>query len=231
MNLLWGKSAGLCAFPDCRLKLTSTNRITEDGYLIGEMAHICGSKEGANRYNPKMTDAERDDYENLVLLCPTHHTVIDKDENESRFSAQSLLDLKSKHEEYVERIFLNSSFESVVDVARYLLPVFSENLDALENFGPNSIIAKSNPQSDAYEIWSTERIATILPNNKLILSTLMTNRQLFGREFSALFARYRSHVVSYEQWVLENISYEGVVPFPETLPAKLEELCDASKSK
>ncbi|HAY96656.1 HNH endonuclease, partial [Shewanella sp.] len=54
------------------------------------MAHIKGNKLGSNRYDPEQTDVERDSYENLILLCPTHHTLIDKAENESEFSVELL---------------------------------------------------------------------------------------------------------------------------------------------
>jgi len=50
------------------------------------MAHICGDKPGANRHDAGQTDAERDDYQNLILLCPTHHTLIDRKENESVYT-------------------------------------------------------------------------------------------------------------------------------------------------
>lgn len=229
MKILWGKSGGLCAFPDCCQKLISPNNGSENAYLIGEMAHIQGSKSGASRYNADMTMKERDDYENLILLCPTHHTIIDEPENEETYSVALLQKFKSDHESFVERVFLKQSFETDTQVAEFLLPIFAENLDALENFGPNSQIAKSRPHSDAHEIWLQERIVTILPNNKLILNTLLSNRHHFGGEFSALFARYRSHVASYESWVMGKHSYDGVIRFPAELPAKLKELKDARK--
>src|SRR3546814_4559574 len=62
------------------------------------MAHICGDKPGSNRHNPDQTDAERDDYRNLILLCPTHHTLIDRKENEAAYPVELLLEMKAAHE-------------------------------------------------------------------------------------------------------------------------------------
>src|SRR3546814_14625787 len=44
------------------------------------------------------SDAERDDYRNLILLCPTHHTLIDRKENEAAYPVELLLEMKAAHE-------------------------------------------------------------------------------------------------------------------------------------
>ena len=98
MKLLWGNSAGRCSFSKCSIKLTSSNHINEVGCIIGEMAHIAGAKETANRHDRTMSAKQRDDYRNLILLCPTHHTLIDKNESESKFTTADLLEMKAAHE-------------------------------------------------------------------------------------------------------------------------------------
>ena len=42
---------------------------------------------------------ERDQYDNLILLCPTHHSVIDK--NPDEWSVEKIQDLKKSHESWV----------------------------------------------------------------------------------------------------------------------------------
>jgi len=54
-------------------------------YTIGEMAHIRGENPGSNRHDENQTAEQRNDYENLILLCPNHHTLIDKRENEGLY--------------------------------------------------------------------------------------------------------------------------------------------------
>jgi hypothetical protein len=46
--------------------------------IIGEICHIEGEGGKSARYNPNMTQEERKSFNNLILLCPTHHTLIDK---------------------------------------------------------------------------------------------------------------------------------------------------------
>ncbi len=44
--------------------------------MIGVEAHIIGERSGAARYEP-LPGAERDAYENKILLCPTDHALVD----------------------------------------------------------------------------------------------------------------------------------------------------------
>jgi hypothetical protein len=46
-----------------------------------------------------MPEPERDRYYNLILLCPTHHTIVDKSETD--FTIDALLQMKSSHETWV----------------------------------------------------------------------------------------------------------------------------------
>jgi len=77
IKLLWSNAAGRCSFTGCNERLTVEQAAEFAPYTIGEMAHIKGNKAGSNRYDESQPDTERDSYENLILLCPNHHTRID----------------------------------------------------------------------------------------------------------------------------------------------------------
>jgi hypothetical protein len=64
--------------------------------LTGEVCHIKGARLGSARYDPSQTDLERHAYANLVLMCPTHHTVIDDDE--VAYTVERLSKIKAAHE-------------------------------------------------------------------------------------------------------------------------------------
>src|SRR3954454_12821398 len=91
IKLLWANAAGRCAFPDCGALLCTPESGSAAPYTIGEMAHIRGEKPGASRHDAGQTAKERNSYANLILLCPTHHTLIDKPENETSYSVNLLL--------------------------------------------------------------------------------------------------------------------------------------------
>jgi len=99
------KSGNLCAFKDCRKSLTSDGEKSEPA-LIGEAAHIYGENAGTDkkkpsaRYRADMSDDERNHYNNLIYLCPTCHTKIDKQEDD--FPADMLFQVKAEHEQWVE---------------------------------------------------------------------------------------------------------------------------------
>lgn len=94
---LWAKSGNCCAI--CKQKLIMSNANGLD-YNIGEECHIVSSKVSGPRYETGLVNY--DVYENLILLCRNHHKTIDDVSNLSKYSKQCLLDIKSKHESWVE---------------------------------------------------------------------------------------------------------------------------------
>jgi len=70
--------------------------------LLGEQAHIVGKEVGSARSQSVLTDEERDSYHNLILLCPTHHSLVDK--NPEDYPVEKMFILKSEHESWVDSI-------------------------------------------------------------------------------------------------------------------------------
>lgn len=64
------------------------------------ICHIEAAEEGGQRHNRDMTDKERADYPNLILLCPSHHKVTD---NVTVYTVEKLKAMKSEHEAAVRR--------------------------------------------------------------------------------------------------------------------------------
>jgi len=74
------RSGDRCAFPGCPRNLTLDATSNSDAVVTGETAHIAGENSTAARYDPTMTDEERNHYNNLIYLCGDHHTQIDEQE-------------------------------------------------------------------------------------------------------------------------------------------------------
>src|SRR5258708_5196077 len=91
IKLLFARSGNRCAFPKCTAPMAFNETLT------GEVCHIKGARPGSARYDASQSDADRHDYKNLILMCPTHHTVIDDDED--AYSVEYLLKLKSLNEQ------------------------------------------------------------------------------------------------------------------------------------
>jgi len=91
---LFAKSGNQCAFPGCQAKLVI------GGTVIAEICHIRARRKNGPRYDPNLSAKERDECRNLLLLCPTHHTLIDKDA--AKFTPELLLDIKEIHERFAD---------------------------------------------------------------------------------------------------------------------------------
>ena len=101
-KLLWGRAHNLCSFATCWQALTAdeVDGRTGEGFavVVGEEAHIRSGSAGGPRYDPDYPGADVDKYENLMLLCPTHHSLIDA-HNGDAYDAKTLVKMKRRHEE------------------------------------------------------------------------------------------------------------------------------------
>jgi hypothetical protein len=97
VKTLFALSCNRCAFPGCDERLADSQW---EG-VRADLAHIRGERVGAPRYDPDMTDAERNAVENIVILCPNHHREIDRLRPQD-WSAGDLMRLKAEHEEGCE---------------------------------------------------------------------------------------------------------------------------------
>jgi len=97
IKILWGRSGNRCAI--CKILLTQDKKAVNASITLGEQAHIVGEKENASRGRSKLTTEERNSYHNLILLCPNHHTEVDK--NPEDWPIEKLHLIKSRHELWV----------------------------------------------------------------------------------------------------------------------------------
>jgi len=117
------KSGNLCALPDCRKEIILDGNGIDPSAIVGELAHIKGEKLGVKRYDQNMTDQQRNNHENLILVCPSCHTKIDNQPN--TYTVEELLRIKSEHEAWVRNSLksevINVSFAELSVVTRYLV--------------------------------------------------------------------------------------------------------------
>lgn len=105
IKLLWGRAANKCSFPDCKIRLSVDG--CNGSYPVGEQAHIVAEEPTGPRGNSPLSSTERNTYHNLILLCPTHHTIIDRDP--IGYPVEKLHIIKSEHELWVEETFSSPS--------------------------------------------------------------------------------------------------------------------------
>lgn len=210
LKKLWGLSAGRCSHPDCNYQcVNALNKDADDEHtIIGEMAHIIAQSPSGPR---GQTSPGKDIYENLILLCPTHHREIDKSP-EGTFSIEEIHEWKNKHEKRVRDSLEINELDSIEIVARTIKKLLIQNHSIWKTYGPESDEAISNPLSSAYKIWELRKLDTIVVNNKKIINTLESTLDLFNLDEYPIIYEFIEHASGFESNCYER--KEGVKRFP-----------------
>lgn len=192
-KLLWGRAAGLCSNPSCRTDLTA---VLEDrrSYNIGEMAHVIARNENGPR---GVAGGGEDNYENLILLCPSCHRHIDK-APEGEYTVEQLFEWKKQHEEEIRSVGTEKKYIQAEELKRAVTMLLLENRMIWEEYGPESATATTDPGSNSHEIWELRKPQTIFPNNQKILNLITANIDLLNGNEYRLFLMFKSHAVSFE---------------------------------
>lgn len=95
---LWSKSGNRCAI--CKKKLVYKIEKVTRNFIIGEECHIISSKKMGPRGSISKLE-DYDVYENLILLCPDHHKLID--EFPETYTHDLIHNIKQNHEDWIEQ--------------------------------------------------------------------------------------------------------------------------------
>jgi RNA polymerase sigma factor (sigma-70 family) len=95
VKTLFALSRNVCSFIDEDRRFACEEHLTDPSWkkVKAEIAHIRGLNPGSARFDHNYVDPN--DFENLILLCPNHHNVID-DLEPDRFTVHVLLAMKHK---------------------------------------------------------------------------------------------------------------------------------------
>ncbi len=99
---LWGKAAGRCQYEGCPARLW-LDSLTKVEFNTAYIAHIIADKPNGPRGHPVFSEQLKSDISNLMLMCDTHHRLIDK-EDVAGHSVETLVEMKRRHEERVELV-------------------------------------------------------------------------------------------------------------------------------
>lgn len=90
-------SGNECAEPTCTKKLVASDGIS----IISKICHIEAASKDGPRFNESMTEDERRGFDNLILLCDEHHTIIDNKQNVKKYPVELLKQWKGNHEKKI----------------------------------------------------------------------------------------------------------------------------------
>lgn len=162
-KLLWGRAASHCAMPSCRRTLAHQSDFSAAAVLIGEEAHIVAKSPDGPRGDSPLSPEQRDEYSNLILLCPTDHALIDKAPED--FSVGFLFDMKAEHEAWVRSTLRAASnpadekWAALVDnlTARLSLDTWHADVSSLLSGGEASMAVSTEERLRACLHWIATR--------------------------------------------------------------------------
>ena len=154
VKTLFAASGGVCAFPACTTRLVHR----DSGAMLGEMCHIHAVSPGGPRHNSDQDTSERNDVDNLIILCPTHHSLVDQ--APSTYTASALRQMKGQHETRVAAMMESAGVaidnQQAVDFARQvavesvdfaIIVALRRELDALKVHFPELMQVSAGPDS------------------------------------------------------------------------------------
>jgi hypothetical protein len=216
---LWGLSAGRCSYPSCNQECITF--VDSDLIVLGEMAHVIAKSPTGPRGVP--TGGE-DTYENLVLLCPTHHAEVDK-APAGVYPREVILRWKKVHEAGVAAALRSPVFNTRTELCAYIKHRLVENKTLWAAYGPESAAARKNPYSNLYRLWQFRKLSTIVPNNRKIIDAIQRNSHFFDGSQYEIARSFVEHAEGFEQSSYERL--EDIPRFPTTFEEVINECSKA----
>lgn len=150
-KLLWVRSGNECAFPGCPQALAIFG-LEGELTVVGEEAHIVSRSPDGPRGNQEVPRGLINGVPNLILLCPTHHRIIDEQPN--IYPVEALRDIKDSHENRVRerqesektlRILTSEQFPEICEGAKtFAVWRVGDTLLAACAFGSDPVKVSSN---------------------------------------------------------------------------------------
>jgi hypothetical protein len=96
LKILFALSGNKCAHPGCKVPIITNATLDSTDLVVGQISHIYAHSDKGPRGKPGMTEKERNQADNLMLFCPTHHVIVDG--QHETYTAAVLLGWKQHHE-------------------------------------------------------------------------------------------------------------------------------------
>jgi hypothetical protein len=161
---------------------------------IAEMAHVIPHGDAGPRYQDR-PDAgfDADAFENLILLCPTCHTKIDKDPD--GYPRNTLLMWKETHLANLASKQGIKAYGDRQQARAAVAGLSAENHAVWEKYAPvDGSQFEYDPESAASRAWSQRMRSVILPNHYRIEAIIQANMALLEDDERKAFAAYKEHV-------------------------------------
>ncbi len=216
--MLLARSGGHCANPACRADLFPDVHATKIA-SIKEMAHVIAQSEKGPRGDAELSISERDEYENIVLLCPTCHTLVDKMKLQDLYDEALLQEWKREHEQRIRDAVDVPRLGNRDELFTRVRALMRENRTWWETYGPESPAA-DDPLSEAPQRWLQEVRRVLIPNNWQIARLLERNEEFLTQDELSVAAKFRVHADAFAR---KHITGEAD-PYAPRFPSEMDDI-------
>ncbi len=141
IKALYSYSGGYCCMYDCRQQLINNNNKYKTVTNIGNICHITAAKKGGPRYDESLSNIERSQYDNLILLCSIHHKVVD--DLPQKYTTEYLKKMKKDREDLIRSVLNQITISNTIYTPRTL-----ERSHKIFSF--YKLISNSSEMNDTY---------------------------------------------------------------------------------
>jgi hypothetical protein len=207
-------SGGICAKPDCTNELFA---LLPDGSVdtIAQRAHIIAQSEDGPRGHEDLDEAERDEYENLVLLCANCHITVDG--HSDLYPVTALQQWKAEHRKKVRFGLQYPRLTEREPLNAEIRGLLRSNRTIHRTFGPESPNAATSVDNAAR--WRQESVRVIVPNNARILGLLRANDHLLSEPERDVVEDFAVHADGFAYNKLSGNKSAAVPLFPPDFPS------------
>lgn len=170
---LFVESAGTCLL--CNTSLFREDQKNSRSIPIAERAHIVSHSIRGPRGDHTLPPDSWDDPENIILLCPSCHTQVDKAPDS--YPVEDLLRRKHSRRSAVSLIGGTPSFPNRREARSATEQLLTRNRILFESYGPSpedgSVVS-----AEARDKWTDCVLNEIVPNNRLLIALVDVNQDL-----------------------------------------------------
>jgi hypothetical protein len=185
---LVGAAGGWCEKPDCPTGSLWHELPDGDAVRLAEVAHIVAASDAGPRGDERVGSEELIGFDNLILLCPNCHTIVDRAPAE--FPVERMRQWKSEHETQLRSLLEVKRFDTRAEALVELRRLLASGRVAHATYGPGSP-ASAHPESAA--TWRREVTEVILPNNTRVSALFELNASLLRSEEFEAVGQFDAH--------------------------------------
>ena len=162
----------------------------------GQIAHIEAHSDNGPRANPDLPQQDRDLYDNLILLCPTHHVLVDNQAN--TYTVEMLRTWKTaqeaRHDTFLTHAMPNITFAELEAITNVLVTGAQLPLSPFTVIPPQDKIAR-NGLTGQSTLWFNMGMLQIQQVEDYVVTTGSVDRTFVARLTSGFIGEYQQQVV------------------------------------